>query len=164
MEDCLAVEVESTRGIAVTLISGGKTEEGEREKRTDTIFEKLEKGEPKLPAGGGLRGGSWKREGRPAPRPAATGPSGMKAGSISRREKLGRALRAAMPLGLGGAGKEEAGWRTGSAPTPGLLAKAAIFAWREGGMGVEVGWPLWRPVRGLARAGFGSDMGEKKLL
>lgn len=29
-------------------------------------------------------------------------------------------------------------------------------------MGVEVGWPLWRPVRGFGRAGFGSDMGRER--
>lgn len=68
--------------------------------RTHTIFEKFEKGEPKLPAGG-RRGGSGS-EGRPAPRPAAVTPppgmgGSMMEGSISRRLNAGRCLRAAMP-------------------------------------------------------------------
>lgn len=89
---------------------------------TYTIFEKFEKGEPKLPAGG-RRGGSGS-EGRPAPRPAAATPppenggSAME-GSISRRLKAGRDLRADMPTprvrgaGTAGGGKVRVGLRPG---------------------------------------------------
>jgi len=91
----------------------------ENRKKRDkyTIFEKLEKGEAKS-CDWWWRGGddSCKREGRPAPRPAAIGPS-KALESMSRREKFGRALRAAMPVaGFGrgaGGGKEAALRRTG---------------------------------------------------
>lgn len=79
----------------------GRDERGQRGGRADTytILEKLEKGEPKLPALGRF-GGAFAREGRPAPRPAPWGPPGATMeGSMSLREKLGRVLRAARPDG-----------------------------------------------------------------
>ena len=99
----------------------------------------MENGEPKF-CDGGLRVCSRSsKEGRPAPRPAASGPppvgrkgeaSGTMEGSISRREKAGRCLLAAIPstgdLALG-------------SMLLALLANWAILACKEGGMGVDTG-------------------------
>jgi hypothetical protein len=67
-----------------------------------TILEKLEKGEPKLLAGGRF-GGSMAKDGRPAPNPALAAPPATRPGglldSMSLREKLGFGLREGVTAG-----------------------------------------------------------------
>lgn len=53
-------------------------------------------------------------------------------GSISRREKAGRCLLAAMPVGIGLG-------LTVESMLLALLANSTIFACKEGGMGVDTG-------------------------
>lgn len=109
----------------------------------------------------GRRGGSEPREGRPAPKPAPMAPPlgvGMIVASMSLRLKLGfvrrparpdgtaRARAAAMVDGEGSWLLRVARWKAAVAASKagfagcGAAARfaiAAIFAWREGGIGVE---------------------------